>query len=333
MINIMVNLQHIIFKLINMTKSLLNNYLMSLVFILMGISSFAQVTTSSIDGIVKDPTGELLPGANVVAIHTPTGTQYGAITNIDGRFTIPNVRVGGPYTITISFMGYNNYEVKDINLQLGESFSVNSDLTDSSVALDDIVVIAEKNAVFDKKRTGAAINIDSKKIKELPTISRSASDLTRLTPSSDGNSFGGRNNQYNNFSLDGSIFNNPFGLDAATPGGQTNAQPVSLDAIEQIQVAIAPFDVTQAGFTGASINAVTKSGTNEFNGTVYGFFRNQDLTGSKVSGTKIDVPDLKQFQTGISVGGPLIKNKLFLNSPPLKWLFFLLIPQLQSWYY
>ena len=145
----------------------------------------------------------------------------------------------------------------------------------------------------------------------MPTISRSTADLTRLTPSSDGLSFGGRNSQYNNFTLDGSIFNNPFGLDAATPGGQTNAQPVSLDAIDQIQVDIAPYDVTKAGFTGASVNAVTKSGTNEFHGTVFGFYRNQDLTGTKVKGQDVFKADLKHLQAGFSLGGPIIKDKLF----------------------
>ena len=161
------------------------------------------------------------------------------------------------------------------------------------------------------ERTGASTNISSETIANLPTISRSASDYYRLTPSANGNSFAGRNDQFNNFSLDGSIFNNPFGLDAATPGGQTNAQPVSLDAIEQIQVSLAPYDVRQAGFTGAAVNAVTKSGTNEFHGTVFGFYRNQDLTGSKVNGQSIFVPKLTQIQTGFAVGGPLIKDKLF----------------------
>lgn len=161
------------------------------------------------------------------------------------------------------------------------------------------------------ERTGAATTVTNELINSLPTISRSASDYYRLTPMSDGNSFAGRNDQFNNFSLDGSIFNNPFGLDAATPGGQADAQPISLDAIEQIQVSIAPYDVTQAGFTGAGINAVTKSGTNEFHGTVYGFTRNDDLTGSSVDGTDIIVPELSQTQAGFSLGGPIIKNKLF----------------------
>ena len=145
----------------------------------------------------------------------------------------------------------------------------------------------------------------------LPTISRSASDFTRLEPTASNGSFGGRNDQFNNFSLDGAIFNNPFGLDAATPGGQTNAQPVSLDAIDQIQVSTAPYDVTQSGFTGATVNAVTKSGSNEFKGTVYGFYRNEDMTGSKIKGQDIFVPSLTQQQTGFSIGGPIVKNKLF----------------------
>ena len=145
----------------------------------------------------------------------------------------------------------------------------------------------------------------------LPTISRSAADFTRLEPTASNGSFGGRNDQFNNFSLDGAIFNNPFGLDAATPGGQTNAQPISLDAIDQIQVSTAPYDVTQSGFTGASVNAVTKSGSNEFKGTVYGFYRNEDMTGSKIKGQDIFVPSLTQQQTGFSVGGPIVKNKLF----------------------
>ncbi|MBK5210572.1 MAG: TonB-dependent receptor, partial [Flavobacteriaceae bacterium] len=161
-------------------------------------------------------------------------------------------------------------------------------------------------------RTGAETSVGARELTKLPTISRSASDFTRLDPSASGGSFGGRNDQFNNFTLDGSIFNNPFGLDAATPGGQTGAQPVSLDALEQISVSTAPYDVTLSGFTGASVNAVTKSGTNGVSGTVYGFFRNQDFTGSKVKGEDIFVPKLEQTQYGFSVGAPIIKDKLFV---------------------
>jgi hypothetical protein len=178
--------------------------------------------------------------------------------------------------------------------------------------LDEIVVSSGKNTVFNNGRTGSQTSIGSKDLRTLPTISRSASDFTRLDPAASGGSFGGRNDQFNNFTLDGSIFNNPFGLDAATPGGQTGSQPVSLDAIEQISVSLAPYDVTLSGFTGASVNAVTKSGTNSVIGTVYGFFRNEDFTGGKIKGENIFVPQLQQSQTGVSIGAPIVKDKLFV---------------------
>ena len=273
--------------------------------------AMSQVTTASITGKVVDKTGEALPGATVQAIHEPSGTQYGIAVLPDGRFNLPNMRVGGPYTIEGRFLGYKPQKYTDVYLSLGQKLTVNFDLESEATALEDVVITASPDEVLNSDRTGAGTNINNEQLKILPTISRSASDIYRLNPASDGNSFGGRNDQFNNFSLDGSIFNNPFGLDAATPGGQTDAQPISLDAIDQIQVSIAPYDVTQAGFTGASINAVTKSGTNEFHGTVFGFFRNENLTGSRVNDNDIFVPDLTQFQTGFSLGGPIIKNKLF----------------------
>lgn len=173
------------------------------------------------------------------------------------------------------------------------------------------MISSVKNKTFNNGRTGAETSLGSKELTTLPTISRSASDFYRLDPSASGGSFGGRNDQFNNFTLDGSVFNNPFGLDAATPGGQTDAQPISLDAIEQIQVSTAPYDVSLSGFTGAAVNAVTKSGTNEFHGTAYGFYRNQDFTGDKVKGDKIFVPELSQKQYGASIGGPIVKDKVF----------------------
>jgi hypothetical protein len=270
----------------------------------------AQVTTSRISGFVLDSDGEALPGANIVAVHKPTGIEYGTTARLDGRYNLPNLKVGGPYTITVSFVGLKNQSMENVFLVLGETFTADFTMSDASTELDEIVVEGSRGD-FDSDRTGPETRIDNERLKVMPTISRSAADIYRLNPQSDGNSFGGRNDQYNNFSLDGSIFNNPFGLDAATLGGQTNAQPISLDAIDQIQVAIAPFDVTMAGFTGASVNAVTKSGTNEFHGTVFGFYRNQDLTGSKVGGESFTVPDLNQSQFGFSLGGPIIKNKLF----------------------
>ena len=270
----------------------------------------AQVTTSSMSGTVIDSDGNPLPGASVQATHLPTGTKYGVITRTNGKFNLPNLRVGGPYEVAASFVGFNAQKRENIFLTLGKNQTIEFKLSESVISLEDVVVTAG-SAEINSSRTGAATTIDNAQLIKLPTISRSAQDITRLTPSSDGNSFGGRNDQFNNFSLDGSIFNNPFGLDAATPGGQSNAQPISLDAIDQIQVSLAPYDVTQAGFTGAAVNAVTKSGTNDFKGTVFAFYRNQDMTGSSVGGSDIFVPDLTQLQSGFSLGGPIIKDKLF----------------------
>lgn len=284
---------------------------LSALLVLWGFVAFAQVTTATINGLVTDEKGEPLIGATVVASHTPSGTYYGSSTRSDGRYTLPNLRVGGPYTVEISYTGYKSQKSEGINLSVAQKLPLNFKLVSATTTLDEVVISGNANDVVNNQRTGAATNIGSDQIRNLPTISRSAADYYRLTPQADGNSFGGRNDQYNNFSLDGTIFNNPFGLDAATPGGQTDAQPVSLDAIEQIQVSLAPYDVTQAGFTGAAINAVTKSGTNEFKGTVFGFFRNQSMIGGKVDGSKSEVPDLNQGQYGFSLGGPIVKNKLF----------------------
>ena len=281
--------------------------------LLLFISGFisAQITTSSISGVVVDDANMELEGANVVAVHVPTGTTYGVVTNQDGRFNMVNMRVGGPYTVSISYIGFNEQNFEDIFLTLGKSETISFAMIPDSQELDNVVVTASASDVFSSDRTGAKTSVGRRQLSTLPSISRSASDYTRLEPTASNGSFGGRNDQFNNYSLDGAIFNNPFGLDAATPGGQTEAQPISIDAIEQITVSTAPYDVTQAGFTGASVNAVTKSGTNEFNGTLYGFYRNEDMTGSKIKGQSIFVPKLLQSQTGISIGGPIIKNKLF----------------------
>ncbi len=267
------------------------------------------LTTASISGTVTTSHGEALIGVTVIVNHKPTGTQTGTITNAVGRFTVPNLRVGGPYEVTMSYVGFENSKVDNIFLKLGASYEIDAELSEEATLLSDVVITAD--GILDSEKTGAATKISNDQLTKIPTISRSAQDIYKLEPMSDGNSFAGRNDQYNNFSLDGSIFNNPFGLDAATPGGQADAQPISLDAIDQISVSIAPFDVSQSGFTGAAVNAVTKSGTNNLEGTVFGFYRNDNMTGSKVSGDEIIVPELRQFQSGFSIGGPVIKNKLF----------------------
>ncbi|MFH4964396.1 TonB-dependent receptor [Gaetbulibacter sp. M235] len=284
----------------------------TLIFMLSAGFAMAQVTTSNIKGLILDESAQPLPGANIVVVHTPTGTKDGAATNIDGRFNLLNLRVGGPYSITVSYVGYKAQTFNDVYLDLGKTLSLDLTLEADSQQLEAVVVTGTTGTgTFGSDRTGAETSVGRRELTRLPSISRSASDFTRLEPTASGNSFGGRNDQFNNFSLDGAIFNNPFGLDAPTPGGQTDAQPISLDAIDQISVSTAPYDVTQSGFTGASVNAVTKSGTNEFHGTVYGFTRNEKMTGKKIKGENVVRPKLSQTQYGLSIGGPIVKNKLF----------------------
>ena len=269
------------------------------------------VTTSAIKGLVLDDKGQPLPGATVLAVHTPTGTKYGVGTRDNGQFDLLNLRVGGPYDITVSFVGYETFVEHNVQLTLGKTYETRVLLKTGGQQLDEVQVRGNRDGQLNPDRTGAATNISSTAIRTLPTISRSQEDFTRLTPQASGLSFGGRNPLYNNFSLDGSIFNNSFGLDSPTPGGQTNSQPVSLDAIEQLQVSLAPYDVRQGGFSGAGVNAVTRSGTNTLKGTVYTYYRNDDLIGNKVEGADISNPSLKFNQTGLALGGPIVKNKLF----------------------
>ena len=296
-------------------KNLLKGYfLLFTLVILSALKLNAQVTTATLSGIVKDPKGAALSAATVLLEFPDAGIRQTVTTKSDGRFTIPNLRVGGPYKVTVTHVTYQQSVVSDVFLELGQNNSIEFSLKEKSSELATVVVIGSSK-IFDNKRTGASTNINSRLLKALPTISRSADDYLRLAPSAsatyNGISFAGRNGQYNNFSLDGAVFNNPFGLDAPTPGGQTGAQPISLDAIDQIQVNIAPYDVTQAGFTGAGINTVTKSGTNNTSGTVYGFFRNKSLTGKTVDGNKQAISDLSQVQAGFTLGGAFVKNKLY----------------------
>ncbi|MBL7122306.1 MAG: TonB-dependent receptor, partial [Candidatus Marinimicrobia bacterium] len=259
---------------------------------------------------VTNTDGEVLVGANVIALHVPTGTVYGASTMTDGYYYIPNMKIGGPYVVSASYIGYSDQRKDDLFLALNVDQFYGFNLQAEAMQGGTVLVTAEQSEI-NPNRTGAETSINTELLESLPTISRGQKDFTRLTPESDGNSFGGRNNLYNNFSLDGSIFNNPFGLDYAVPGGQTEAQPVSLDAIEQVQVSIAPFDVREGGFTGAGINAVTKSGTNTFKASVYHYLRNEALVGTKVGDVETENLDFATSQSGISLGGPIIKDKLF----------------------
>lgn len=271
------------------------------------------VTTGGISGFVYSAEGEPLVGTNVVALHGPSGIQYGAVVRTGGAFNILNMRVGGPYSITASFIGYQAQTEEDVYINLGASFRITFTLSVEAIELAEIEVVAERDEVLNSSRTGAATFINPDLVARMPSIKRSTRDLTRMDPRSDGNfSFGGRNWLYNNISLDGSYFNNSFGLDDPAPGGQANAEPVPFDAVEQVQVSIAPFDVREGGFTGAGINTVTKSGTNQFKGSVYSFTRNEALIGNKVSGDEVIAnPSLSFNQTGFTFSGPIIKNKLF----------------------
>lgn len=280
----------------------------------MSFSLFAQgVTTSEMSGNVSDTDGASLEGANIIATHEPSGIAYGTTSRSGGVFNIPNMRVGGPYTVTVSYIGYKTTTESNITLSLGSSARLNFSLQQEAIELAGVEVIGEQDDVMNSSRTGAATYIGLDQVDAMPSIKRSTRDLTRLDPRSDGNfSFGGRNWLYNNISLDGSYFNNPFGLDDPAPGGQTNSEPVSYDAVEQVQVSIAPFDVREGGFTGAGINTVTKSGTNDLHVSMYSYARNESFVGNTVGDVEVVAdPSLEFSQSGISVSGPIIPNKMF----------------------
>lgn len=275
---------------------------------------FAQgVTTSGLDGFVTDNEDKPLIGANIVVLHEPSGTQYGTSVRDGGLYTIPNMRVGGPYTITVSFIGYQTQEEREVYLTLGQTQSVDFTLVVEAIEMTGVEVSGQQDDVLNADRTGAATFVAGDLVTQMPSIKRSTRDLTRLDPRSDGNfSFAGKNWLYNNISVDGSYFNNAFGLDDPAPGGQANAESIPFDAVEQVQVSVASYDVTEGGYTGAGINTITKSGTNEFKGSVYTYARNEMLQGNKVSGNDVIAdPSLMYNQTGFTLSGPIIPNKLF----------------------
>lgn len=285
---------------------------------------FAQVTSGAMSGIVLDNENKSLAGAIVKAFHEPSGTVYGTATQDDGSFNLQNLRTG-PYRVEIHFTGFETKIEKDILVRLGETYFLKTSMKAGGTELSEVVVKTD-NPLINSQRTGASTNIGTTEINTLPTVNRNISDFTRLTPQGgpsfatsmgssssqfNDNSFGGRDGRYNNIQINGANFNNSFGLNSnLLPGG--NAQPISLDAIEEIQVGFAPYDVRQTGFTGANINAITRSGTNEIHGSAYYFFKNQSFTGMKVG--DYSVPNLGSTTKntyGIRLGGPIIKNKLF----------------------
>ena len=271
------------------------------------------VTTSAMNGFITSDVGKPLEDAQVVAVHLPSGTEYRTTVRTGGAYSLLNMRVGGPYRVTATMIGFQPKTAENVELNLGETQRVDLALEPQVVELEEIAVTAAADDILDAGRTGAATYVSPEQVELLPSIKRSTRDLTRLDPRSDGNfSFAGRNWLYNNVSLDGSYFNNPFGLDDPAPGGQTNAEPVPYDAVEQVQVSLAPFDIREGGFTGANINTVTKSGTNTLRGSIYSFGRTEALLGNTVGGQDVVAnPDLSFLQSGFSLSGPLKKDKLF----------------------
>lgn len=301
-----------------MSKSYFSKFIFAFIILLVLSSSslFAQgVRTSAMHGTVTDANNDALPNANIIATHEPSGTIYGISTRDNGRFNLLNLRPGGPYTVTVSYVGFASQEVGDIDLRLSQDLELNFVLTTEEYEISGVTVVAEKNAILSGGRTGASQNVTSEDIEKLPTINRQFQDFSKLSPqfSGVGSSAAGRNNRYNNLQIDGTQYNDLFGLGATgAPGGQVNTAPISLDAIDEFQIVVAPYDIRFGSFTGGGINAITRSGTNQFQGSVYGFGRNEDLIGNAgfLDADK-EFPEFKEYQTGLRLGGPIMKDKVF----------------------
>ena len=283
-------------------------------------SLFAQgVTTASIQGTITDQNGEPLISASIIAVHEPTGTQYGTTTRANGNYNFTAVKVGGPYEITVSYVGYKTQKLTIDRLHLGEAYQLDVKLSETTIELSSVTISANRSAVINQNRTGSAQNVSTSQIENIPTVSRSFANFAKMSPMFSGaneqdigSQAAGRSNRYNNIQIDGTQYNDLFGLGSSgTPGGQASTNPISLDAIQEFQVVIAPFDVRLGGFTGGGINAITRSGTNEFHGSVFGFGRNQSLVGSKFNGADDPFNDFKEWQYGFRLGGPISKDKIF----------------------
>ena len=298
----------------------IRNFFTFLVFLVLLVGArvaSAQVTSSALAGKVVSDKGEELIGVTVVATHVPTGTKRGTATEIDGGFNIPNLAPGGPYVVLVTYVGYKPQSIADVFLTLGNTTRLNLTLATEAQALNEVVVVGSTEAT----KTGAGTTVGREALQQLPTISRSLQDFTRLDPRNSNNSFAGSSFRYNNVTLDGAINNDAIGFSpslggvggtSGLPGGSARANPISLDAIQEIQASVAPFDVKLGNFTGGSVNAVTRSGTNDFHGSVYGYGRNQNVTGRSIDGTDTKVGTAyHDYQTGFRLGGPLVKNKLF----------------------
>ena len=289
-------------------------FLAILFFAIQTISFGQAATTASISGTVTDQNGNPLPSATVIAVHVPSGTQYGTTTRADGKYNFTAVRVGGPYQVTFSYVGYQKQTHDIAKLVLSQNYSLNVQLVETTVELSGVTVVGTRSAIINKNRTGSAQNVSSRQLEELPTINRTFASASKMSPlfSGTGYSAAGRSNRYNNIQIDGTQYNDLFGLGSSgTPGGQAGTNPISMDAIQEFNVVIAPFDVRQSGFTGGGINAITRSGTNQFHASVFGYGRNQDLVNKKLDGVDNPVSEFKEWQYGFRLGGPIKKDKAF----------------------
>jgi hypothetical protein len=288
----------------------IGKFLLMVVITLLSFGASAQETTSEIQGLVSDGKAGLA-GVTIVATHQPTGTKYSTSSRTDGRYNLPNLKIGGPYSIHVTSIGFKAEHQDDITLLLGQSHKANFTLKEATTTLKEVVVTSGQNKVFNSSRNGSQEIISRRLIEAVPNVNRSWKDLVKLVPSQNNLSFGGLSSQLNNVTLDGANFNNSFGLGDGTLGGQTGAQPISLDAIEQIQVNVTPFDVKYGGFAGGSINTVTRSGKNQSFGSVYQFFKNKDLQGYKVGDVTLPKQEFNYDLKGFTAGGAIVKNKLF----------------------
>jgi hypothetical protein len=288
------------------------HYVACIVFLLLSSVVFSQVTSSSITGSVVGEDKNPLAGATVTATHLPSGTRYVTTSGNGGQFTLPSVRVGGPYRVTVTFTGFSDKIQEDVYASLGNTANVDLVMSTTATEMTNIIVTSTRNPLLNSKLTGASATINREALNRTPTIGRTVNDITKYNAYSNGRSFAGQDSRLNNFTIDGSVFNNGFGLGTqAQAGGRTNSGAISLDALEELQINIAPYDIRQSGFVGAAINAVTRSGTNDYTGSVFHYWNNRDLAGTKADGGTVPKTPFDVKTTGFRVGGPIIKNKLF----------------------
>jgi hypothetical protein len=301
---------------------MMKRLLLSAFLILSLCVTYAQVTTGTITGTITDSKGQTLPGASIKAVHQPTGSVYTTTASSKGTYTLPNVRVGGPYLVTVNYVGHNTATFDNLTVSLGNPLVIDGIMEIAGQTMSAVQVTGRKNGIISSQRTGASTSISLRNMQTLPTINRSVQDFARLTPqasamvdggdgTSRGITFAGQNNRYNQFSIDGANATDAFGLTSnGANGGQANINPISIESIQEMQVVLSPYDVTQGGFTGGGINAITKSGTNTTHGALYGVYQNQNFVGKSVL-NRTKFASFKNDTWGAALGGAIIKNKLF----------------------